>query len=54
MHGTTGILKRRKLRERAKILLAMDRAILREGGVHNLQLDALRNACFIRGNRVKC
>lgn len=27
----------------------MDRAIRREGGVHNMPADALRNACFFRG-----
>lgn len=50
MHGISAIFKKRKLRDRAKMLLAMDRAILREGGVHNLPLEALRNACYIRGN----
>lgn len=27
----------------------MDKAILREGGVHNLPLNALSKACYIRG-----
>lgn len=45
-----GIFRRRaRLRHRAKILREMDRAVIREGGVHNLPTDALRMACFIRG-----
>lgn len=45
-----GFIRRRaRLRYRAKLLLEMDKAIMREGGVHNLPSDALRNACFIRG-----
>lgn len=45
-----GIFRRRaRLRHRAIILRAMDRAIVREGGVHNLPTDVLRKACFIRG-----
>lgn len=27
----------------------MDQAIMREGGVHNLPLNALQNACLLRG-----
>lgn len=27
----------------------MDKAIGREGGVHNMPLEPLRNACYIRG-----
>lgn len=27
----------------------MDCAITREGGVHNMPVDALRNSCFMRG-----
>lgn len=45
-----GIFRRRaRLRYRARILREMDRAIMREGGIHNLPTDALRKACFIRG-----
>lgn len=44
--------RKRRLKQRARILLEMDRAIMREGGVVNLQTDALRRACLIRGNIV--
>ncbi|KAJ8932591.1 hypothetical protein NQ318_023373 [Aromia moschata] len=27
----------------------MDKAIMREGGVHNLPVEAMRNCCYIRG-----
>lgn len=27
----------------------MDKAIVREGGVHNMPADALRKSCFMRG-----
>lgn len=51
MHGLgTGFFRRTaRLRKHAKILLAMDKAIIREGGVHNLPTDALRKACLLRG-----
>lgn len=51
MHGLRrGIFRlKSRLRKHAEVLLAMDRAILREGGVHNLPTDALRKACLIRG-----
>ncbi|RZB39856.1 LETM1 domain-containing protein 1, partial [Asbolus verrucosus] len=45
----TGWFRRARLAERAVILKEMDKAIMREGGVHNLPIDALKNACFIRG-----
>lgn len=31
------------------ILKEMDKAIIREGGVHNLPIEALKNACYLRG-----
>lgn len=51
MHGLgVGIFRRTaRLRNHAKILLAMDKATMREGGVHNLPTDALRKACLVRG-----
>lgn len=44
-----GWFRRTRLADRAKILREMDKAIMREGGVHNLPIDALRHACYIRG-----
>ncbi|XP_018565096.1 LETM1 domain-containing protein 1 [Anoplophora glabripennis] len=44
-----GWFRRTRLADRAFILIQMDKAIMREGGVHNLPIDALKNACFIRG-----
>ncbi|CAH0547408.1 unnamed protein product [Brassicogethes aeneus] len=44
-----GWFRRTRLADRATILIEMDKAIMREGGVHNLPIDALRNACLIRG-----
>ncbi|KAJ8922143.1 hypothetical protein NQ315_004078 [Exocentrus adspersus] len=44
-----GWFRRTRLADRAFILIQMDKAIMREGGVHNLPVDALRKACFIRG-----
>lgn len=38
-----------RLTHRAKCFHLMDNAIKREGGVHNMPTDALRNACFLRG-----
>lgn len=51
MHGLrAGIFRRKaRLRKHAKILLAMDRAVMREGGVHNLPIDVLRRSCLVRG-----
>ncbi|XP_072399760.1 LETM1 domain-containing protein 1 isoform X2 [Diabrotica undecimpunctata] len=51
MHDmSVGIFFRRsRLTERAYILKEMDKAIMREGGVHNLPIDALKKACYIRG-----
>ncbi|XP_044252605.1 LETM1 domain-containing protein 1 [Tribolium madens] len=44
-----GWFRRSRLIERAVILQEMDKAIIREGGVHNMPQDALKNACYIRG-----
>lgn len=44
-----GWFKRTRLADRAIILQAMDQAILKEGGLNNLPVDVLRNACLIRG-----
>ncbi|XP_060520436.1 LETM1 domain-containing protein 1 isoform X2 [Cylas formicarius] len=44
-----GWFRRTRLSDRANILIEMDRAIMREGGVHNLPQEALRNSCYIRG-----
>lgn len=38
-----------RLEERSHIFHHMDLAIKREGGVHNMPMDALRTACFLRG-----
>ncbi|XP_050360810.1 LETM1 domain-containing protein 1 [Nymphalis io] len=43
------IFRRKKLKYKAFLLLQMDKAIVREGGVETLSTDALRNACLIRG-----
>nr|AEE62307.1 unknown [Dendroctonus ponderosae] len=44
-----GWFRRTRLADRAQVLIEMDKAILREGGVHNLPLNALSKACYIRG-----
>ncbi|XP_005177496.1 LETM1 domain-containing protein 1 [Musca domestica] len=50
MHGIPrGWFKRHSLYEHAFFIHYMDLAICREGGVHNMPLEALRNACYIRG-----
>lgn len=50
LHGISGgVFKRARLEERSDIFHHMDLAIKREGGVHNMPLDALRTACFLRG-----
>ncbi|CAG4942908.1 unnamed protein product [Colias eurytheme] len=50
MHGLRkSVFRRKKLKYRALILLEMDKAIIREGGVDSLGSDTLRNACHIRG-----
>lgn len=51
MHA--GWFRRTRLADRARVLIEMDRAIMREGGVHNLPLAALSKACYIRGNFCK-
>ncbi|KAG5882916.1 hypothetical protein JTB14_023378 [Gonioctena quinquepunctata] len=45
----TGWFRRSRLADKAFILKEMDKAIIREGGVHNLPLEALRKACHVRG-----
>lgn len=50
LHGTSGgLFKRHSLYEHAYLVHYMDQAICREGGVHNMPLESLRNACYIRG-----
>ncbi|KAM7356945.1 LETM1 domain-containing protein 1 [Cochliomyia hominivorax] len=50
MHGIPGgWFKRHSLYEHAYLVHYMDLAIGREGGVHNMPLESLRNACYIRG-----
>ncbi|XP_047041133.1 LETM1 domain-containing protein 1 [Helicoverpa zea] len=50
MHGLRKtIFRRNKLKYRAFLLLEMDKAIIREGGVDSLPMETLRNACLIRG-----
>lgn len=47
--------RRSRLAERAAILIAIDRAILREGGLESMSTEALRKACLMRGNiRIAC
>ncbi|GJQ70907.1 hypothetical protein Trydic_g824 [Trypoxylus dichotomus] len=41
--------KRSRLAERAAILMAIDKAILREGGLEHMSTEALRTACLMRG-----
>ncbi|KAK9728412.1 LETM1-like, RBD [Popillia japonica] len=41
--------RRSRLAERAAILIAIDRAILREGGLESMSTEALRKACLMRG-----
>ncbi|CAH1954152.1 unnamed protein product [Acanthoscelides obtectus] len=47
-----GWFRRSRLAERAFLLKEMDKAILREGGVHNMPTEALRKCCYIRGYSV--
>ncbi|XP_013189128.1 LETM1 domain-containing protein 1 [Amyelois transitella] len=50
MHGMKkSLLRRNKLKYRAFLLLEMDKAILREGGVDEMNMESLRHACHIRG-----
>lgn len=50
MHGLKkSIFRMNKLKYRAYLLIEMDKAIVREGGVDNLSTEALRYACHIRG-----
>lgn len=49
-HGlSAGLFKRGRLAERSYLVHHMDLAIKREGGVHNMPVEALRNSCFLRG-----
>ncbi|XP_053623962.1 LETM1 domain-containing protein 1 isoform X2 [Plodia interpunctella] len=43
------LLKKHNLKYRAFILLEMDKAIIREGGVDEMKMESLRHACYIRG-----
>ncbi|XP_075991145.1 LETM1 domain-containing protein 1 [Anticarsia gemmatalis] len=50
MHGLRKtIFRRNKLKYQAFILMEMDKAIIREGGVDSLSQETLRYACHIRG-----
>lgn len=50
MHGLRkGVLRVSKLKYRAFLIMEMDKAITREGGVNELNMEALRKACHIRG-----
>ncbi|XP_055609596.1 LETM1 domain-containing protein 1 [Uranotaenia lowii] len=44
-----GLMRRFRLSERAYVVHHMDMAIKREGGVHNMPIESLKHACFIRG-----
>ncbi|KAJ8974215.1 hypothetical protein NQ317_018138, partial [Molorchus minor] len=44
-----GWFRRTRLADKAFLLKQMDKAIMREGGVHNLPVDAMRRCCSIRG-----
>ena len=44
--------RRSRLAEKAIILQAMDKAIVKEGGVESLSTEALKHACHIRGNEI--
>lgn len=50
MHGLRkNLFRTKKLKYKALLLLEMDKAIIKEGGVEELNTEALRNACTIRG-----
>lgn len=50
LHGIHKLwTKRFRLAERAYLIHHMDLGIRREGGVHNMPVEYLKNACFIRG-----
>ncbi|XP_052872736.1 LOW QUALITY PROTEIN: LETM1 domain-containing protein 1 [Anopheles cruzii] len=50
LHGIhAGLLRRFRLSERTYIVHHMDMAIKREGGVHNMPVESLKHACFLRG-----
>lgn len=40
---------KRKLRHKAQLILAMDRAIIKEGGIKNLTAEQMRKVCHLRG-----
>jgi len=49
-HGmSAGLFKRGRLAERSYLVHHMDLAIKREGDVHNLPHEVLRNSCVLRG-----
>ncbi|XP_065077238.1 LETM1 domain-containing protein 1 isoform X2 [Ochlerotatus camptorhynchus] len=45
----SGLMRRYRLSERAYVVHHMDLAIKREGGVHNMPVESLKHACFVRG-----
>ncbi|XP_053687695.1 LETM1 domain-containing protein 1 [Sabethes cyaneus] len=45
----SGLMRRFRLSERAYIVHHIDLAIKREGGVHNMSVESLKQACFLRG-----
>ncbi|CAG9788983.1 unnamed protein product [Diatraea saccharalis] len=50
MHGLKKTIFRvNKLKYRAFLLLEMDKAIIREGGLDNLNTETLRYTCYLRG-----
>lgn len=50
MYGMkSGLLRVKKLKHRAFMLLELDRAIVREGGVDLMNTESLRYACHLRG-----
>ncbi|KAG7313457.1 hypothetical protein JYU34_000582 [Plutella xylostella] len=50
IHGLRkSVFRQSKLKYRAFLLLEMDKAIIKEGGVASLSTDALRHACHLRG-----
>lgn len=44
-----GLMRRYRLSERSYVVHHMDLAIKREGGVHNMPVESLKHACFVRG-----
>lgn len=53
MHGLPGFwFRSSRLKELSRLLHAMDMAMIKEGGVHNISQDSLRRACIIRGKKI--